>query len=92
MGDQEVKNQEMGRRSWKCEGAGIQSYIPRGQLENLQSELATPTQFKGRLNELLSQVRPGVFICGNVGEVPSRRKIRGLRNKFVKLILYCETN
>jgi len=29
----------------------------RGQLEALQSELATPTQFKGRLNELLSQVR-----------------------------------
>jgi len=29
----------------------------RGQLETLQAELATPTQFKGRLNELLSQVR-----------------------------------
>jgi len=29
----------------------------RGQLEGLAGELATPTQFKGRLNELLSQVR-----------------------------------
>lgn len=34
-----------------------QEEVIRGQLENLQSELATPTQFKGRLNELLSQVR-----------------------------------
>jgi len=29
----------------------------RSQLEGLAGELATPTQFKGRLNELLSQVR-----------------------------------
>merc|ERR1712200_253334 len=34
-----------------------QEEVIRGQLENLQAELATPTQFKGRLNELLSQVR-----------------------------------
>jgi len=34
-----------------------QEELLRGQLEALQSELATPTQFKGRLNELLSQVR-----------------------------------
>ena len=29
----------------------------RIQLEALQSQLSAPTQFKGRLNELLSQVR-----------------------------------
>jgi len=29
----------------------------RSQLESIQGELETPTQFKGRLNELLSQVR-----------------------------------
>merc|ERR1712059_111078 len=34
-----------------------QEEVIRGQLEALQAELATPTQFKGRLNELLSQVR-----------------------------------
>jgi len=34
-----------------------QEELLRGQLEALQAELATPTQFKGRLNELLSQVR-----------------------------------
>ena len=27
------------------------------QLEALQSQISAPTQFKGRLNELLSQVR-----------------------------------
>jgi len=30
----------------------------RGQLESIQRELETPTQFKGRLNELISQVDP----------------------------------
>merc|ERR1711981_1187380 len=35
----------------------VRQEVIRGQLENLQAELATPTQFKGRLNELLSQVR-----------------------------------
>ena len=29
----------------------------RMQLEALQSQISAPTQFKGRLNELLSQVR-----------------------------------
>ena len=29
----------------------------RIQLEALQAEMSAPTQFKGRLNELLSQVR-----------------------------------
>ena len=54
-----------------------QEEVIRGQLENLQvqikhgksetpyelfqAELATPTQFKGRLNELLSQVKSKVF-------------------------------
>jgi len=41
--------------------------ILRGQLETLQAEMATPTQFKGRLNELLSQVRlqsQATVLCG----------------------------
>merc|ERR1740128_1224129 len=29
----------------------------RSQLESIQAEIETPTQFKGRLNEVLSQVR-----------------------------------
>ena len=28
----------------------------RSQLESIQAEIETPTQFKGRLNEVLSQV------------------------------------
>jgi len=48
-------------RQESCRKVGFtitrQEEIIRGQLENLQAELATPTQFKGRLNELLSQVR-----------------------------------
>ena len=52
---QVLVRQEMVRK----QGWSIQPHEERlrVQLEALQDELATPTQFKGRLNELLSQTR-----------------------------------
>ena len=39
--------------------AQLEAEVRRQRLAGLQAELATPTQFKGRLNELLSQVAGG---------------------------------
>ena len=46
------------------------------QLEGVAAELATPTQFRGKLHELLSCVR---LQSQNPGEIPGQRRL----NKIV---------
>ena len=48
------------------------------QLEGVAAELATPTQFRGKLHELLSCVR---LQSQNPGEVPEQRRL----NKIASL-------
>ena len=49
------------------------------QLEALQSQISAPTQFKGRLNELLSQVRLQNQVTGLSGGM-----LMDEMNNFVK--------